>query len=213
MFITSNRNPTIVGITWQRALRWLAAFGILHGIGLVLYVINMLWIHAPMGMLLIFVPIVSLIFLCVLMITTEARSFLQICIWIGVSITLIATLFILLGWPGGGILTFTGLFTSIITTLYAILYLHYMPQDYRWAKNALGSWIIGLQIANMLFWIAHWYYINNYVDSFEPIIPYADDAIVYIQMRRATKIIAAVTIAPISISLSIWLYIVAKRKI
>jgi len=206
----ASMDSKLVWLTYQRAIRYVAFLGILVGLSAIFYYIDRqvdAYLH---GIVFLFLSMPALILFLLRMMSVGARSRVSIVMWLCTAISLTATMFKIMSFPGGELLQMFGL-PNVLAILCGIGYLTHLPQEYKWVRLPLAWWIIGTQVALVGVWFVFWYHGVYYTDHFEPAISYADWSVIAEQQWEWKAVMRSLGLGVIVLPLSIWLYIVARK--
>lgn len=179
---TDYKNDEARWMTFPRALKYTALAGILLGLSDIWFASNHIYLHWPGAYWFVLFATALFLFTCFLMILASQRSVAQVCTWTGMAYIALTHMFMTFRWPGGMTMGCYGVI-SLIAICAAIGYLRNMKEQCQWSRNAIGIWVIVIQLVFIVLLYVRMYYFNYVVDPFEPAIPYAENSVHYMQIN------------------------------
>ena len=195
---------------YARALRSASVASLLLGLTFIWKVVNREFQLYMPASIFVLIALFTFLFFSLRMLNVGPQTWASRLTWIGMALLASAETFKTDSFPGCSVLMLFG-GTSVIGVIAAILYLRKLPQEQQWAKNALGWWVIALQVIGLALWLVTLFYGNQVSDGFPPAIPYSDYCVEY--MRNYELKIRVYTLGN-GIALLIFslpLYIVARK--
>lgn len=201
----ASMNRSFSFVTYSRALRNIAVAGILLGVGC-------FWrfMHYPGAAWILLMATAALFFMCLVMMTFGMHSTGSLLMWLSIAVVLLGNLFQVLHWPGRLYLGFWGI-PHILAIIFAIGYIVYLPQEYKWAKKAMTFWTILPQLALLGIYYGRIYVQHAYYPNFTPALSYSSDNI-YRQLGDADESKLVLFYGLLILACSLYLYIVARRQ-